>query len=66
MNLEHASTAEQLEAFEQLIQCNGLTDMFAMRTRPNPVLAPAEVYETKTRRWRQEWPQLTVLPWART
>lgn len=27
--------------------------------RPNPVLAPRSVYETKT----QHWPELTVLPW---
>lgn len=41
----------------------GFTDLFAFRARPNPVLAPAEVYETKTARWRQEWPQLHVMPW---
>jgi uncharacterized protein len=41
----------------------GLTDLFAMRTRPNPVLAPAGVYQAKTSRWLKEWPQLTVLPW---
>jgi uncharacterized protein len=41
----------------------GFTDLFAMRTRPNPVLAPAAVYEAKTSRWLTEWPQLTVLPW---
>jgi hypothetical protein len=50
----------QLEVFAPF----GLSDMFAMRTRPNPVLAPAAVYETKTRRWLKEWPQLTVVPWA--
>ncbi len=41
----------------------GLTDLFRMTARPNPVLAPAAVYEAKTTRWLQEWPQLTVLPW---
>jgi uncharacterized protein len=42
----------------------GLADLYAMRIRPNPfVLAPVAVYETKTSRWVQEWPQLTVLPW---
>jgi uncharacterized protein len=41
----------------------GLADLFAMRTRPNPVLAPAAVYEAKTSRWLNEWPRLTVLPW---
>ncbi|MBC6448348.1 nucleotidyltransferase family protein [Actinokineospora sp. HBU206404] len=42
---------------------HGLADVFNMVVRPNPVLAPREVYEDKSRRWRQEWPELTVLPW---
>jgi uncharacterized protein len=41
----------------------GLTDLFAMIARPNPVLAPAEVYAAKTARWALEWPRLTILPW---
>lgn len=41
----------------------GLRDLFAMVTRPNPVLAPAGVYAAKTARWQREWPALTVLPW---
>ncbi len=41
----------------------GFSDLFSMRTRPNPVLAPRQVYETKTARWLTEWPRLTVLPW---
>lgn len=41
----------------------GFADLFAMRARPNPVLAPRTVYEAKTARWRTEWPRLTVLPW---
>jgi uncharacterized protein len=41
----------------------GFSDLFSMRTRPNPVLAPREVYETKTARWLTEWPTLTILPW---
>jgi uncharacterized protein len=52
-------TAGRLEVFAPF----GLADLFALRTRPNPGLAPAEVYETKTSRWLKEWPQLTVLPW---
>jgi hypothetical protein len=31
--------------------------------RPNPVLAPRAVYDAKTTRWKEEWPELTVLPW---
>ncbi|SDH14031.1 hypothetical protein SAMN05216553_116188 [Lentzea fradiae] len=42
----------------------GLEDVFGLVVRPNPVLAPRHVYETKTRRWRRQWPALTVLPWS--
>ncbi|MCX4918734.1 nucleotidyltransferase family protein [Streptomyces sp. NBC_00687] len=42
---------------------HGLSDVFNLVVRPNPVLAPREVYETKAARWRCEWPELTVLPW---
>ncbi|MFI9388374.1 nucleotidyltransferase family protein [Kutzneria sp. NPDC052558] len=42
---------------------HGLADVFNLVVRPNPVLAPGSVYEAKTRRWRERWPELTVLPW---
>jgi hypothetical protein len=42
---------------------HGLADVFGLVVRPNPVLAPRDVYEAKTRRWRGQWPELTVLPW---
>jgi hypothetical protein len=42
---------------------HGLADVFNLVVRPNPVLAPRSVYETKTQRWRKHWPELTVLPW---
>jgi uncharacterized protein len=42
---------------------HGFHDLFALIIRPNPILAPREVYEAKTARWREEWPALTVLPW---
>lgn len=42
----------------------GLSDVFNLVVRPNPVLAPGHVYETKTARWRRQWPGLTVLPWS--
>lgn len=41
----------------------GVSDVFDLVLRPNPVLAPRHVYETKARRWKQQWPELTVLPW---
>ncbi|WP_245786493.1 nucleotidyltransferase family protein [Lentzea albida] len=42
---------------------HGLSDVFNLVVRPNPVLAPRHVYEAKTARWREQWPELTVLPW---
>ncbi|MFC9846023.1 nucleotidyltransferase family protein [Streptomyces sp. NPDC060223] len=42
---------------------HGLSDVFNLVVRPNPVLAPREVYEAKAARWQDEWPELTVLPW---
>ncbi|MFH9547796.1 nucleotidyltransferase family protein [Streptomyces sp. NBC_00377] len=42
---------------------HGLSDVFNLVVRPNPVLAPREVYETKAARWREQWPELTVLEW---
>jgi uncharacterized protein len=41
----------------------GFSDLFALRTRPNPILAPRAVYAAKTARWKRLWPELTVLPW---
>jgi uncharacterized protein len=41
----------------------GLSDVFNLVARPNPVLAPRHVYQGKTDRWRRQWPGLTVLPW---
>jgi uncharacterized protein len=42
---------------------HGYADLFAKRVRPNPRLAPREVYEAKARRWQREWPGLVVDPW---
>jgi hypothetical protein len=42
---------------------HGLSDVFNLVVRPNPVVAPRAVYEAKTSRWLCEWPELTVLPW---
>jgi hypothetical protein len=42
---------------------HGYADLFAMRVRPNPRLAPRAVYEAKAQRWRSEWPDLVVEPW---
>ena len=42
---------------------HGLSDVFNLVVRPNPVLAPRSVYETKASRWRRLWPELTVMPW---
>jgi hypothetical protein len=42
---------------------HGLSDVFNLVVRPNSVLAPREVYETKAARWKKDWPELTVLSW---
>lgn len=41
----------------------GLDDLFGMVVRPNRRLAPGHVYTAKAARWKQHWPELTVLPW---
>ena len=41
----------------------GYDDLFAMVVRPNRRQAPREVYEAKAARWKEHWPELTVLPW---
>lgn len=42
---------------------HGYDDLFSLVVRPNRLLAPRHVYEAKTARWSQQWPDLTVLPW---
>lgn len=42
---------------------HGYDDLFARKVIPNPVLAPQDVYEAKTRRWLSEWTTLTAEPW---
>jgi len=42
---------------------HGYADLFAQRVRPNTVLAPRSVYESKAARWLAEWPGLVVDPW---
>ncbi|WP_330289011.1 nucleotidyltransferase family protein [Streptomyces sp. NBC_00576] len=44
---------------------HGLSDVFNLVVRPNPVLAPQAVYEAKAARWGEQWPELTVLDWPR-
>src|SRR6266480_3485475 len=75
----HESTEAAIDTFEATTAClgvrlepggrwrvyapHGLADVFNLVVRPNPVLAPRHAYETKTTRWRKQWPTLTVLPW---
>jgi hypothetical protein len=47
----------------QVYAPHGYDDLFSLTVRPNPRLAPHHVYESKTARWQQQWPELTVLPW---
>jgi uncharacterized protein len=78
----HASTEAAIDTFEATTAClgvrtgpggrwhiyapHGLDDVFNLVVRPNPVLAPPEVYRAKTMRWQRQWPSLTVLPWPAT
>jgi uncharacterized protein len=75
----HASSEAAIDTYEATTAClgvrlepdgrwriyapHGLSDVFNLVVRPNPVLAPQHVYETKVERWRRQWPDLTVLPW---
>jgi len=75
----HESAEAAIDTFEATTAClgvrlepggqwrvyapHGLSDVFNLVVRPNPVLAPRAVYEAKTTRWRRQWPGLTVLPW---
>jgi len=47
----------------QVYAPHGYDDLFAQHVRPNPRLAPREVYEHKAARWSKEWPSLIVDPW---
>ena len=42
---------------------SGFDDLFGFVVRPNPLIAPQAVYETKTARWAQLWSRLEILPW---
>jgi hypothetical protein len=78
----HASTEAAIDTYEATTAClgvrqeaggrwriyapHGLSDVFNLVVRPNPVLAPRHVYEAKTARWRAQWPDLTIFPWPQT
>lgn len=47
----------------QVYAPHGFADMFNLVVRPNPGHAPRSSYEAKARRWQEQWPELTVLPW---
>ncbi|TVY35911.1 hypothetical protein LSUB1_G006817 [Lachnellula subtilissima] len=43
----------------------GLSDMFNLVVKPNPVLGNRESYEKKAERWKAIWTGLTIEPWPR-
>jgi len=75
----HRSSEAAIDTFEAACAClgvrlepagswriyapHGLSDVFNLVVRPNPVLAPRHVYQAKVARWQRQWPALTVLPW---
>lgn len=42
----------------------GLRDLLDGVVRPNKAQITREIYEAKVRRWRDAWPELTVVPWG--
>jgi uncharacterized protein len=75
----HESTEAAIDTYEATCAClgirldrggrwrtyapRGLADVFNLVVRPNARLATRQVYEAKTSRWQQQWPDLKVLPW---
>jgi uncharacterized protein len=41
----------------------GLHDLLSLVVRPNKVIVPESVYAEKSARWKQVWPQLSVIAW---
>ncbi len=41
----------------------GLNDLFGKIVRPNKAQITEEIYLTKTSRWLEKWPELTIIPW---
>lgn len=41
----------------------GLNDLFSLIIRPNKENFIKKGYEEKTRKWKQNWPKLTIFPW---
>lgn len=41
----------------------GLSDIFALRVTPNPVLQNRKAHEEKAARAKTNWPELSVMPW---
>ena len=83
----HQSTEAAIDTYEATTAClgvraepggrwrvyapHGLSDVFNLVVRPNPVLAPPEVYQAKTERWRApvarpHRPALARDPWPAT
>jgi hypothetical protein len=44
----------------------GLNDLFGMVIRANKVNVSKEYFETKAARWKQNWPELVIIPWDQT
>ncbi|KAI7258820.1 hypothetical protein KC345_g10468 [Hortaea werneckii] len=42
----------------------GLEDLFQLILRPNKALISEDVYLNKTQKWKNKWPELTVVPWG--
>lgn len=41
----------------------GLQDIFSMTIRPVKIDFTKELYESRSNRWKEKWPQLFIVPW---
>ncbi|MEH7309111.1 nucleotidyltransferase family protein, partial [Neobacillus drentensis] len=40
-----------------------LDDLFSMIVRPNKLMVNREIFEKKVDKWKEKWPDLTIIPW---
>ncbi|QHQ62862.1 hypothetical protein Ana3638_20485 [Anaerocolumna sedimenticola] len=41
----------------------GFNDLFGKIVRPNKVQITEDIYRSKTLRWLEKWPELSIIPW---
>jgi hypothetical protein len=61
---EDAKGQQEEDQWDIYAPC-GLSDIFNLVVRPNPVLGNRETYEKKAERWKAIWTGLMIKPWPR-